>query len=82
LGTVWQETAVKIHHVEKTLQLLDVLGGGTVLDFGGVIGRAGAEPAAEILWPGNSKVGTAKTHFSKLMASPLTAKVVKSLSKW
>jgi hypothetical protein len=28
--------------------------------------------AAEILWPRNSEVGTAKTHFS--MASPLTAK--------
>ncbi len=36
--------------------------------------------AAEILWPRNSKVGTAKTHFS--MASPMTAKAEKSLSKW
>ncbi len=81
LSTVWRETAVKIHHAEKTLRLLDVLGGGTVLDLSGVIGRGG-QPAAEILWPRNSKVGTAKTHFFKLMVSPLTAKVEKSLSKW
>jgi hypothetical protein len=39
---------------------------------------AGAKPAAEILWPRNSKIGTAKTQFSKLMASPLAAKVEKS----
>jgi hypothetical protein len=32
---------VKIFHAEETLQLLDVLGRETVLDFGGVIGRGG-----------------------------------------
>ena len=41
LGTIWQETAVKVYHAEKTLQLLDVLRGWAVFDFGGVIDPRG-----------------------------------------
>ncbi len=82
LSTIWQETGVKVYHAEKTLQLLDVLGGGEQFWISVVWSVAGAEPAAEILCPRNSKVETAKTHFSKLMASPLMARAEKSLSKW
>jgi hypothetical protein len=41
LSTIWQEAAVKVYHAEKTLQLLDVLRGRAVFEFGGVIGRGG-----------------------------------------
>jgi hypothetical protein len=40
--------AVTIHHAEKTLQLLDVLGGEQFW-ISAVCSVAGAEPAAEIL---------------------------------
>jgi hypothetical protein len=33
--------AVKVYHADKTLQLLDVLGGGARFDYGGVSGRWG-----------------------------------------
>jgi hypothetical protein len=73
--------AVKIHHAEETLQLFDILRGWEKFNFGGVSGRGGS-PAAEILWPRISKEGTAKTHFSRLMARPLVAKALKKKSRW
>jgi hypothetical protein len=33
--------AVKVYHAKKTLQLLDILRGWPIFDFGGVIGRGG-----------------------------------------
>ncbi len=50
-------------------------GGGAVFYFGGVISHWGAKPVTE------TEVGMTKTHFSKLMASPLEAKAAKNLSK-
>jgi hypothetical protein len=41
LGTIWQKAAVKVYHAEKALQLLDILRGWVIFDFGGVIGRWG-----------------------------------------
>jgi hypothetical protein len=76
LCTVKQNTAVKVYHAKKTLQLFDVLRGWAIFDFGSVIG-VGARPVAKILCPRISREGVAKTHFSKLMASPLAAKAVK-----
>jgi hypothetical protein len=63
--------AVKVYHAKETLQyfiLAEWL-------------AAGANPVAEILWPKNSKVVTAKTHFYKLTGSPLAAKVAKNLPR-
>jgi hypothetical protein len=68
LCTLGQKTAVKVYHAEKTLQLLDILKGWAIFDFGSVIGR-GAAPVAEIVWSRISREGVANTHFSKLMAS-------------
>ncbi len=41
LGTIWQKAAVKVYHAKKTLQLLDILRGWAIFNFGGVIGRGG-----------------------------------------
>jgi hypothetical protein len=71
----------KIYHAEKTLQLLDVLGGGARFNFGGMI-AVGVNPVTEIVCPRISKEGTAKTHFSSFMARPLVARALKKASKW
>jgi hypothetical protein len=68
LCTFGQKTEEKIYHAEKTLQLLDVLGGGDDLILA-VWPALGADPVAKIAWPRISKEGTAKTHFSRF--SPL-----------
>jgi hypothetical protein len=82
LCAIGQKMAVEIHHAEKTLQLFDVLRWWAEFDFSGVVGRGGAAPAAEIMWPKISKEGAAKTHFSRFMARPLVIRAVKKASRW
>jgi hypothetical protein len=41
VGTARKETAVKVYHAVKSLQLLNVLRGGTRVICGGVLGRRG-----------------------------------------
>jgi hypothetical protein len=66
----WQETAVKVHLAGKTLQLLDVLGGGEDL-IAAAWPAVGADPVAEIMWPRISRVGTEKTHFLRLICETI-----------
>jgi hypothetical protein len=40
-STVGQKAAVKVYHAKKTLQLLGILRGWAVSDFGSMIGRGG-----------------------------------------
>jgi hypothetical protein len=81
LCAIRQKTAVEIHHGEKMLQLLDVLRGGACFDGGGVIGLQ-SRSCRRNVEAKNSKVGTAKTHLSKLIARPLAANAAKNASKW
>ena len=37
LCAVGKKSAVKVHHAEETLQLLDILRGGTLFDCGGLL---------------------------------------------
>jgi hypothetical protein len=53
-----EENSGKVYHAKKSLLLLDVLRGGTRVDWGGVF-RSRDRPAAEIMCPRSSKVGTA-----------------------
>ena len=39
--TIGEESAVKVYHAEETLQLLDVLRGGTLFDCGGLLRHGG-----------------------------------------
>ncbi len=42
----------------------------------------GAAPVTKIVWPRISREGVANTHFSKLIARLLAAKVLKNVSRW
>ena len=57
--TIGEESAVKVYHAEETLQLLDVLRGGTLFDCGGLLRRGGGafrrNRVAKKLKGGNSK---------------------------
>jgi hypothetical protein len=50
--------------------------------FGGVISYVGAATVAEIVRPRISREGNANMHFSKLIARPMAAKVLKNASRW
>ncbi len=63
------------------LQLLDVLRGGGQESISAAYLAVGADTAAKIVQPRISRVGTAKRHFSRLMARPLAAKALKKDSK-
>ena len=41
LCAVGKKSTVKVHHAEETLQLLDILRGGTLFDCGGLLRRGG-----------------------------------------
>ncbi len=79
-GRAGKETAVKVYHVEKMLQLLNVLRGEGKHQPWRCLWRLGPNLPAEIICPKISKVGMAKLHFFKLMAG-LAAKAEKSGSK-
>jgi antitoxin (DNA-binding transcriptional repressor) of toxin-antitoxin stability system len=59
MGATRKKMVVKVHHAKKSLQLLDILRGGSRVCL-----AVGTEPAAKIVCPRISKVGKAKTHFS------------------
>jgi hypothetical protein len=82
LCAIGQETAVKIHHAEKTLQLFDFLRGWADFSISAVWLAMGAAPATEIVCPRISKEDAAKTHFSRFMARQLVARAERKASRW
>ncbi len=65
---------------QETLQLVDILREEKA-SIAAVYSVMGARPAAKMVWPKISKVGTAKKHFSRLMARQLVARAQNRASR-
>jgi hypothetical protein len=70
-----------LEEAKETLQLFDILRGGTSIDCGGVFSH-GSQTCRQDVWPKISKEKMTKTYFSKLVVRPSAARAENRASRW